>query len=190
MTTYIVFGDSIARGAYDPKIGGWVSHLAKLIESNYGDKVYNMGVSGETTSDLLKRLSVEISARNPDTIIIAIGINDTRQMESGSPTINIEIFTSNLEKILRICNGFVKNIIFVGITRVDEKVVNPWKDKGFYYNKIINKYDAIIENFATSHDLIYIPMSDILRDSDLYDGLHPNEIGHKKMFDRVISRIF
>jgi len=189
MTDYAVFGDSIARGAYDPKNGGWVRLLEASIETKtYGDKVYNLGVSGDTSTSLLKRFNPELSAREPDIVLIAIGINDGRlDRFTGKPQVDISTFKSNLEKIYSICksSAFVKKIIFIGISRVDEKKVNPWKDKVFYYNKTIKEYDSAIQKIAQSHKLLFIPMNDILEDSDICDGLHPNEKGHKKMFKRV-----
>ena len=40
-----------------------------------------MGVSGDTSDDLIKRFPIECQSRRPDIIIIAIGINDSRYIE-------------------------------------------------------------------------------------------------------------
>jgi hypothetical protein len=35
----------------------------------------------------------------------------------------------------------------------------------------------------------YIPMFDLLDNNDMFDGLHVNTIGQKKMFDRILEHI-
>jgi len=119
-------------------------------------------------------------------VLIAIGINDSRHgKDTGKPIVGIEKFKENLEKIYAACKS--KKVIFVGISCVDEKKANPWKDKGSYHNDTIKEYDSAIEAMAKSHNLQFIPVFDVLEDSDLYDGLHPNASGHRKIFERVIS---
>ena len=83
MATICVFGDSIAWGAVDPENGGWVSSLRNYFESkslraDLDTDVYNLGISGDNTDDLLERFDVEVEARKPDTIVFAIGINDAQ----------------------------------------------------------------------------------------------------------------
>ena len=68
-----VFGDSVAWGAFDEKKGGWVDRF-KL---HHSDCVYNLGVSGDKSFDLLKRFQVECVARKPNVIFFAVGINDS-----------------------------------------------------------------------------------------------------------------
>ncbi len=191
MTHYVVFGDSIVRGGYDPLNGGWVRRLGAYIESKtYGDKVYNCGISGDTSSDLLKRFAVELTARKADVVVIAIGINDSRHDPSlNEPIVDMPTFKSNLQKMFELCSADarVKKIIFVGVTAVNEKRTNPWKGKGSYYNETIKLYDVAVQEFAESKHLLFIPMNDILSNEDLHDGLHPSEQGHTKMYERIVS---
>jgi len=65
-TRICVFGASIAWGAWDPDGGGWVTRLRRYFEINdYDIEVYNLGVSGNTTKDLLKRFKTNVSQENP-----------------------------------------------------------------------------------------------------------------------------
>jgi lysophospholipase L1-like esterase len=54
--TICVFGDSITWGAYDPERGGWVNRLRNDLEKKEIES-YNLGISGDTTADLLKRFN-------------------------------------------------------------------------------------------------------------------------------------
>ena len=80
------FGDSITYGKWDAKHCGWVQRLRRFLDKNweiYGDNlVYNLGVSGDTTKNLLTRFEFEIEQRLKEEkeevlIIFDIGINDS-----------------------------------------------------------------------------------------------------------------
>ncbi|MBU4000173.1 SGNH/GDSL hydrolase family protein, partial [Patescibacteria group bacterium] len=86
MPQILVFGDSIAYGAWD-KEGGWVERLKvftnrKAISSGleFYCAVYNLAIDGDYTRTLLKRLESETKQRadvGQETIFVfAIGKND------------------------------------------------------------------------------------------------------------------
>ena len=60
----LIFGDSITWGAYDPEQGGWATRLRNYFEEKDNDiDVYNLGISGDTTADLLERIEIEAKSR-------------------------------------------------------------------------------------------------------------------------------
>jgi len=91
MTRILVFGDSITYGNWDRE-GGWVQRLRKFLDKrNLTDPdfyclIYNLGISGNDTENLLKRFEFETEQRlkeGEETIFIfAIGINDTQFLHS------------------------------------------------------------------------------------------------------------
>ncbi|MCK4745124.1 hypothetical protein KAS41_03605 [Candidatus Parcubacteria bacterium] len=184
-----VFGDSISQGYNDYRGGGWINRLKKYFDlSNYDISVFNLGVSGDNTFDLLKRFNIEAKARNPELIIFAIGINDSQYINSkNNPSVLLSDFNKNLLKLKNLSKKFTNKIIFIGLTKVDELKVMPipWSITKYYDNKNIKKYDLIIKNFCEKNNLPFIEMFDLLKNEDLEDGLHPNSEGHKKMFIRV-----
>src|SRR3989344_3552583 len=89
MTLILVFGDSITYGAWDTN-GGWVQRLRtyldkkQLADPKLYYELYNLGVSGDTSTDLLERFEAEtkqrikrMSAKEEIIIIVAIGTNDS-----------------------------------------------------------------------------------------------------------------
>ena len=185
-TTICIFGDSIAWGSSDRKKGGWVNQLRQKLEADEESytTLYNQGVSGETTEDLLTRFEVESSAREPNVIIFAIGINDSLYINTDkNPYVSLEDFQLNLERLITQAKSFTKNIVFVGLTKVDETKVKPipWKPDKFYKNTRIEDYNSIIKKIATNHEILFIDVLDLLTSTDLSDGLHPNTEGHQKM---------
>ena len=184
-----VFGASITWGSYDTEKGGWADRLKLFFFVQENDKfaqVYNLGISGDTTNDLLKRIDVECEARRPGTIIFSIGNNDSSFVKSldGNRT-PIEEFRENLEKLCEKARKFTEEIMFIGLTGVDESKTQPiyWNTDISYSNENIGKYDVEIEKFCQEKKLKYINLRGILEPGDWEDGLHPNAKGHEKIFE-------
>ena len=186
-----IFGDSITWGAVDPENGGWVAQLRRYFETNddYDIAVYNQGVSGDNTDDLLARFKVECTAREPQIIIFAIGINDSQYIKTkDNPRVSLEKFQNNLVELINQAKNFSDKIAFIGLTKVeDEKLMPiPWStEEKFYDNDNVAKYNAVIEKVSSENNLPFLNLLDLLELSDLDDGLHPNFNGHKKMFLKI-----
>ena len=73
-----IWGDSITYGASDTEALGWVGRLRKSLPQDGNVAVYNRGICGDTTEDLLKRFPIEAEAIQPNVIFFAIGINDSK----------------------------------------------------------------------------------------------------------------
>jgi len=59
----LVFGDSITWGTADFEHGGWVTRLFIELGRDFEIDVYNLGVSGDKTPDLLERFESESKSR-------------------------------------------------------------------------------------------------------------------------------
>lgn len=77
-------GDSYVSGAGDPKALGWVSRV--VARTSHGDAhlaSYNLGVGGETSTDVLARWRTETEPRwlraNERRLIVGFGTNDVLQ---------------------------------------------------------------------------------------------------------------
>lgn len=187
--TICIFGDSITFGAFDAEGGGWANRLKNHFWKEEKDvETYNLGVSGDNTNDLLERFYSENEQREPGLIIVAIGINDSQYIGSGdNPRVSSEKFRANLLEIISQAHQFTKDVIFVGLTEVDESKTAPipWKEDTYYDNKNIEKYNSIIKEMCEEKGILFADMSDLLGNSELYDGLHPDSKGHEKMFERI-----
>ena len=175
-------------GTYDPEEGGWATRLRNYLEPE-DFIVYNCGVSGDDTQRLLERFEMEAKTREPQLIIIAVGINDSQyENNKENARISEEKFTENIETLIKKAREFTENIVFVGITRVDESQTMPipWSDRNKNYdNTNIARYDSIIEFACCGQGIPYLDTSELLSVNDLEDGLHPNPQGHQKIFEEV-----
>ncbi|MEK7134161.1 MAG: GDSL-type esterase/lipase family protein [Patescibacteria group bacterium] len=188
-----IWGDSITWGAYDPEQGGWATRLRNHLGAKDNNiYVYNLGISGDTTADLLERIGVEAKSREPNLIIFAIGINDAQFIHSANGLrVSLDEFQQNLAKLLSIAKKFTDKVVFVGLTKVDESKTTPcpWNPNKSYTNENITRLDKVIEKFCEDNNLKFIPMGGVIENSDLTDGLHPNTGGHIKIFKWIKSEV-
>jgi lysophospholipase L1-like esterase len=181
MTKILIFGDSIIWGACDTE-GGWVQRLRKYFDENWSEKfdysVYNLGIPGNTTEDLLERFEFETKQRlkeNEDIMFIfGIGINDSQFIHSKNGLrYSLEEFEGNIQKLVDLARKYSSSITFVGLTPVDDSKTNEY----------VKQFDKKIKEVCEKNNINYIYMFDKLDLNDLEeDGLHPDNEGHNKMF--------
>ena len=203
MARILVFGDSIVYGAWDrEKEGGWVQRLRKLldekhfIESDFDYSVYNLGVSGNTTGELLERFEFETKQRVEEgeemIIIFQIGINDSQFVisQNGLRTLS-EKFRENIKELISSAKKFSSKVIFIGLTPVNEEKTTPipWNPDKIYKNENIKRNDEIIKSVCKKNNIYFVEIFEKWLKSDyknlLEDGLHPNSEGHKKIVEDV-----
>lgn len=199
-----VFGDSIAHG-YSDSEGGWVAR----INAHFGREaiqnpdldyptVYNLGVSGDTTEDLLLRIEAETAAREWEDeeifLIIAIGTNDcARKPTELQVTENKS--KKNLNAIVERMKPVTDGIIMLGVPAVDEGRTAPvdWVD-ATYLNTDLAIMETAIAEVAKEQEVTYVPVFPYfvqsLEETELLDdGLHPNDVGHALIAQLVLSKI-
>ena len=126
--------------------------------------------------------------REPNIIIFAIGINDSQYVNSkNNPRVPIEKFQNNLQELINQAKEFTGQIIFAGLTKIDESKTMPipWNTIKYYDEENVNLYNAKIKEICNKNNLLFIEMLDLLNNSNLEDGLHPNSEGHKKIFLKI-----
>ena len=193
----LVFGDSITYGAWDKEKGGWVNRLRLALEnddSNSYYTIFNLGISGDVTENIKDRFDNECKIRfnkNDNTIIIfSIGINDTQNVKD-EDRVSLETFRNNIITLINSAKKYTDNILFIGLTKVDESKVTPlpWdKEKSYLNTKIIN-FDKELKNICLENNVDYLYIYDLLELEELFDGLHPNNVGHQKICDKVKTKI-
>lgn len=193
----LIFGDSITYGAWDKEKGGWVNRLRLALEndnSNNSYNVFNLGISGDVTEGIKNRFVNECKirfAKEDNTIIIfSIGINDTQNIKD-KYRVSLETFKNNIIALINSAKKYTDNILFIGLTKVDESKVTPlpWnKDKCYLNNKIID-FDKELKSICLENNVDYLYIYDLLEVDELFDGLHPNNVGHQKICDKVKTKI-
>lgn len=202
----LVFGDSITQGYWDIE-GGWVDKVRRYYDElqiqdlNGRDEptIFNLGISADTSIDVLKRIEAETIVRtrhgNLPIIIVQIGVNDSYTLDNRA-CVSIEDYKQNLTSIISKMKPLSTKVIFVGSSACDEERTTPvaWGDYN-YTNTAIKRYEQAMSEVATEHKIPFIPVFDKFlvesskNSSLLPDGLHPNKEGHQLMADIILPEL-
>ncbi|NCS32259.1 hypothetical protein GW793_02080 [bacterium] len=190
------WGSSSVYGESDPE-GGYVGRFRNWYEDEYeGGSVYNLGVPGEISTQVLERFPMEYEHRQPDVCVFQMGANDSFR-DGGpdiKPQVSLETFVENFEKIIKIINGRSKIFFILRFPMVEN---NPYKtadDKydGFFFVNDIEKYVNALRDVATRHNIPYLDLwhewKENERFRDFLDediGIHLNEAGHAYVANRL-----
>jgi acyl-CoA thioesterase-1 len=197
----LFFGDSITYGEYDGVFGGWVDILKRyaLQKFNEGSKeliLYNLGIGGETTEGLLKRLPHEISARNAadgNIVFLGYGANDLAVKDSAK-IVNHEQFKNNIGNAIQYAKQYAEDIYLVSILPFSDKVDGIMAASGkLRTNMEVLAYNQILKDIADEYTIQYIDFhTAFLPDKEILlsrDGVHPNEKGYGLMAETAIPII-
>lgn len=197
MRNFLIFGDSITYGHGDSK-GGWVARF----KEEAWDKtfVYNLGISGDTTAEVLSRLEFEARQRvdpgEEAILVFAVGLNDSIFLnDRGISQTSIDQFIKNLHEIYARAKNISPHILFVGLTPVDDTKTNPvpWAPNKVYKNEYIAKYDQMLKSFCRESSIPFVDVFSVWREKNyigwLYDGVHPNKEGYDKLLQLISPRL-
>lgn len=179
---YLFLGDSLIAGYGVNKNKSWVSKLSNNI------LLYNAGVNGNSTVDILYRISDEISKSNPTHIFLMGGTNDLLLNRSLTHIIdNITVLIDECKKKnLEILIGIPPYII----SDMAKKLFMPSMNYDYAKDKLVLLRDELIK-LCNSSEIPYVDFYTLTKDNivnDIYiDGIHLNEKGHEMMFDFFVK---
>ena len=171
--TILVFGDSLSAGYGLQPDQGWVSLLAKRLQSEKLDyKVANASISGETTHGGAKRIEAALKAHRPAIIIVELGANDG--LRGGSP----ETMRANLEAIVDASLRAKARVLLVGM-RLPPNYGTPYAEKfrqvfiEIAKRRKLPPAPFLLEGFAEKREYFQA------------DGIHPTAEAQPAMLDTV-----
>jgi lysophospholipase L1-like esterase len=203
MITFI-FGDSITLGLWDSQ-GGWADRFKRFVYSREVEHhlkdyhyVYNLGVDGNTTQQIIDRFVPEVKARlwHDETyaFIFATGINDTLH-QNGQLASTPEKYQHQLHLLYHQASQYSHQIFFLDLNPVDESLTNPLKSSTTgkcYTNDRIDAFNSVLHQFCAQNHTNLIQINHLFKTqpdyrSLLIDGLHPNSHGHQLIFNEVLT---
>lgn len=193
----VVIGASSCLGQVDPELGGWAGRLRQWFERQHPHNLlYNLGISADSSTEVVQRLSSEAALRNPGLIIVQIGINDI--WREGSPQSTTRTPPNRFrENIIRIINDAksLGDVLVVSIFPIDETKTTPvsWVNR-YYLLEDAKQYSQTTKEICQETGTPYL---DIFRewlkgDYKRYvaqDGLHANSQGHQYTFEAVKAHL-
>jgi lysophospholipase L1-like esterase len=157
--------------------------------------VLNKGIGGNSTVDLLKRIEVDVTAQNPDLVILMVGTNDmlnSRKMRS------YQEYSANLNKIVKTLKDSGAQVLLMSSPPADSVYLFQRHDKTLFKqapNVIMDSVSCIVKQVALKYDALFINVfnefsalniprhnEDLfirnLKNSDKADGVHPTPLGY------------
>lgn len=159
-----------------------------------------MGVSGDTTTDLIKRFQNEVKARWPQSnelaLVFSIGTNNAYVGNDGSESSQPDKYRYELIDLVEKARRFTDKIMFVGLTPCDDKRTNPvfWAPINYKTDRI-KLFEDVAREFCREQGIPHVAVYETFMDKaamgiDLFaDGLHPNDLGHQLIYETVLPEL-
>lgn len=189
----VAIGASTVYGRVDVEGGGWVGRLRRWHESQHPrNAVFNLGIGGDTSSGFLQRLKLEVPVRRPDLILVSGGSNDAKKVDSRNAPVTTSLpqFEQNIREIIKLGQE-IADLVFVSIYPVNESKTTPisWADN-YYLLADLRHYAQATKEICEAGKVPYIDIFNEWLKTDYMslladDGLHPNSLGHQKIFESV-----
>jgi acyl-CoA thioesterase-1 len=172
----VAFGDSLTAGfGVDPG-RSYADFLQKELDSRgYRYRVVNAGISGDTTSDGLARISTVI-AEKPEIVILELGAND------GLRGVPVKSTRANLERIITELKQSGARVVLAGMTLPPN-----------YGPEYIRSFENVFKHLAREHQLALIPffLEGVGGVAEMMqrDGLHPTVEGNRRVAATVMKTL-
>lgn len=201
----IFFGDSITQGYWGIE-HGWVDKIrvyySKLLfAQNEYHGIYNLGVDGDTAEDILKRIMPELKSRIRahhtvmPIVVLQIGVNDNLEKTVMLEDAILE-YKNQLQEIINSIKGMYSKVMLVGYPSCDEQLTTPVSWGEYYYtNQRAKAHEVAMSEIAHTNKLQFVPVFDEFKNlveggqKLLADGLHPNDDGHKAIYEIVMPKL-
>lgn len=197
-TKVLFFGDSITELGVKP--GGYVTRVDSMCRAEGKTAAYDFvgsGISGNKVYDLYLRMEEDVLAKNPDVVVIYVGVNDVWHktlLGTGTDPDKFEKFYTAILKKLK-----EKNIKAVLCTPA---VVGEKTDMSNPLDGDLNRYSNIIRDLVKRNNLPLIDLRKKFIDYELannrenkekdiltYDRVHMNAKGNQFLADIMWSAI-
>jgi lysophospholipase L1-like esterase len=145
----IFFGDSITQQGAEP--GGYIPRVDSMCRLENRSSQYEFigsGIGGNKVYDLYLRMDSDVLAKNPDVVVIYIGVNDVWHKASyGTGT--------DPDKFEKFYNAIIKKLQQRNISVIvsTPAVIGEKTDFTNQQDGDLNKYAAIIRNIASQNNL-------------------------------------
>lgn len=191
----VAIGASSVVGKVDPEKGGFIERLRAWHEqSDQHHYVFNLGISGDSTKGLQRRLVSESTIRKPDLIIIQFGLNDTIREGSVNAPLQTapEQFEMKIKEILDDAKR-LSDVIVVSVYPIDDTKTQPVSWRNIYYRlDDAEMFAEITKRVCAENGVPYLDVFSQWRKINYLpllhsDGLHAGPDGHELIFQRVKS---
>jgi len=169
----IFFGDSITQAGVNP--GGYVVKVGEMAAKDNQASSYEFigaGIGGNKVYDLYLRMDDDVLAKNPDVVVIYIGVNDVwhkRSFGTGTDYDKFEKFYNALIKKMQAKN--IK-VILATPAAIGERI-----DFSNELDGDLNRYSSLIRSIAETNKLPLVDLRKSFLDYNMKNNLENKESG-------------
>lgn len=148
-TKIIFFGDSITEAGIKP--GGYITRIDSMCKAEGLSGNYDFtgaGVSGNKVYDLYLRMDSDVLAKDPDVVIIYIGVNDVWHKRSMGTGTDADKFEKFYQAIINKLKAKGSKVVLCTPAVIGEKTDFSNEQDGD-----MNKYSSIIRSIAQKNNL-------------------------------------
>ena len=194
----IFFGDSITQAGVSP--GGYILRVDSMCKKeSVGDKYEftGAGIGGNKVYDLYLRMETDVLVKNPDIVIIYVGVNDVWHKATYGTGTDPDKFENFYQAIIDKLKAKNIKVILCTPATIGEKT-----DFSNQQDGDLNKYSSIIRGIAAKNNL---PVVDLRKSFLAYnlsnnpdnkekgiltsDGVHLNAKGNQLVADEMWAAI-
>jgi acyl-CoA thioesterase-1 len=173
----LVLGDSLSAGYGVDLDDTWIALLqARLNQEDYGYRMVNASISGDTTGNGLRRLPRALDLHQPEIVIIELGGND------GLRALSVAAMQANMEKMIAMIREHGALPILAGMQIPPNYGANYTTDFAAVYPDLSVRYGV---------PLIPFFLLDVALDPTKMqaDGIHPNAAAQPILMETVWSTL-
>ncbi len=189
-TRVVFFGDSITQAGVNP--GGYIDRLKKTLPADQFE-LMGAGIGGNKIYDLFLRMDEDVLAKQPDVVVIWVGVNDVwHKATSGTGT--------DPDKFVKFYDAVVKKLKAANIRVVlcTPAAIGEKTDMTNQQDGDLNQYSQFIRDLAKQQNLPLVDLRKAFQEYDLKnnpenkdrgilttDRVHLNEAGNQFVADQM-----
>ncbi len=190
----IFFGDSITQAGVQP--GGYIKRVDSMCNAEGQKENYEFigaGIGGNKVYDLYLRMDDDVLAKNPDVVVIYIGVNDVWHKSSSGTGTDADKFAKFYQAIIKKLKDKQIKVLLCTPAVIGEKT-----DFSNSQDGDLNEYSKIIRSLAEKNGLTLIDLrksfieynqKNNLQNKDrgilTTDRVHLNEKGNQLVADEM-----
>jgi lysophospholipase L1-like esterase len=172
-TTIVFFGDSITQRGADK--GGYIDRIQSAINGKGIQSKYDLvgaGIGGNKVYDLYLRMEDDVLAKNPDVVVIYIGINDVWHKVTSHTGTDIDKYEKFYVAIIKKLQA--KNIKVAVCT---PSVIGEKKNNANPQDAELNSYSDVIRKLATKYKCTLIDLHKTFAEYEQVHNVDDKESG-------------
>lgn len=167
-TTIVFFGDSITQAGVNK--GGYIDRVQTQVNDKLKQDQYELigaGIGGNKVYDLYLRMEEDVLAKNPDQVVIYVGINDVWHKSTAGTGTDLPKYEKFYAAIIKKMQA---NNIRVAVCT--PTVIGELKNGANPQDADLDKYSDVVRKLAAAHNCTLIDLRKAFAD---YEAAHNTE---------------